>query len=171
MKMKNTLILILIALTVLAAAVTVMAETPSPVAMNNKTLGGGQLNVYTPGVDGGTGLNNIGLLVRTCGVVTYYDDDNKFFYIDDGSGLKDGSKKLDGTTDVVGIRVSYKDLAPNVSFSRPIQGAWVTITGISSTSEITVDIEGISETTTKIVRTLLPRKQTDVQESITSGLP
>ncbi|MEN6370979.1 MAG: hypothetical protein ABFD64_03115 [Armatimonadota bacterium] len=164
MMIKNTLTMILTALAVLAVAAVALAETPSPLAMTNKTLGGGQLNAYTPGVEGGMGLNNIGLLVKTCGVVTYCDDTNKFFYINDGSGLKDGTQKLDGT-DVIGVRVSYKDLAPNVSFTHPTQGAWVTITGISSTSEISVD------NATRIVPTLMPRKQADVLESSVGGLP
>lgn len=154
--MKKALILVLITLVTIATAVVSVADTPSPVAMNNKTLGGGQLNDYTPGVEGGTGLNNIGLLVKTYGNVTYFDDTNKFFYIDDGSALKDGTKKLDGTA-VVGVRVSYKDILPGVLFTRPAEGIWVAVTGISSTSEITVGTE------TKIVPTLLPRKQADLQ--------
>lgn len=149
--MKIILVLIIISLT----AVVSIADVPQPLAMNNKTLGGGALNANTPGVTDGTGLNNIGLLVKTCGKVTYVDDTNKFFYIDDGSGIKDGTLKPDSTP-VIGIRVSYKDLAPGVTFQRPNEEAWVTITGISSTSEITVN------SANKIIPTLMPRKQEDV---------
>lgn len=37
------------------------------------------------------GLNNIGLLVNVWGNVTYLDSGNNFFYINDGSGITDGS--------------------------------------------------------------------------------
>jgi len=148
------IIIVLITITLFTAVVSI-ADVPQPLAMNNKTIGGGALNANTPGVDGGTGLNNIGLLIKTCGKVTYVDDTNKFFYIDDGSGIKDGTLKPDSTP-VLGIRVSYKDLAPGVTFQRPDVGTWVTVTGISSTSEIPVN------DTTKIIPTLMPRRQEDV---------
>ena len=150
-EMKYILVFIIISLTSVAS----IADVPQPLAMNNKTLGGGSLNAHTPGVTDGAGLNNIGLLVKTWGKVTYTDDENKFFYIDDGSGIKDGTLTPDGTP-VVGIRVSYKDLAPEVTFQRPDVGTWVTVTGISSTSEIPVN------DTTKIIPTLMPRRQEDV---------
>ncbi len=46
--------------------------------------GGGQ-----PGVIGGIGLNNIGLLISTAGKVTH--SESGFFYVDDGSGRLDNS--------------------------------------------------------------------------------
>ena len=65
--------------------------TIAPLGMTNRALGGGNWN-YDPasgtgqmGVTGGTGLNNIGLLVRTTGACTYVDDHT--FTIDDGSGV------------------------------------------------------------------------------------
>ncbi|HOM73126.1 MAG TPA: hypothetical protein PLP86_12870, partial [Armatimonadota bacterium] len=56
---------------------------PKPVGMNCRAIGGTSLNDYTPGVYGGYGLNNIGLLVRICGKVTYKG--TGFFYVDDGT--------------------------------------------------------------------------------------
>ena len=52
--------------------------------MNNLRLGGADF-YYQSGVTGGSGLNNIGLLVTTCGQVTSTGSD--YFTIDDGSGV------------------------------------------------------------------------------------
>lgn len=122
-----------------------------PLGLNNINLGGGALNIYTPGVEGGTGLNNIGLLVRTWGKVTFVDTTAKFFYIDDGSGLLDGSG-------YIGVRVSYNDLTtppnPNV-ITPPIAGiSFVAVTGISSTIKINEKIRPM----------LRPRRQSDIQQ-------
>ncbi|HPP73663.1 MAG TPA: hypothetical protein PLU88_00875 [Armatimonadota bacterium] len=59
------------------SVVTLSELNIKPVGMNNLWLGGGE-SALQQGVLGGSGLNNIGLLVRTCG---------KFTYIDDGSGI------------------------------------------------------------------------------------
>lgn len=120
-----------------------------PLAMNNATLGGGALNQYTPGVEGGIGLNNIGLLVRTWGIVTAPPNLSEMcFYINDGSNLDDGSGNI-------GIRVSYKDLASGVTINPPSQGDFVSVTGISST--------WLQTGTTDVYRPmLLPRNQDDI---------
>lgn len=62
-----------------------------PMGMTNRALGGGNYS-YDPdahtgqmGVTGGTGLNNIGMLVRTSGACTLIDDHT--FTINDGSGM------------------------------------------------------------------------------------
>ncbi|MCX8053140.1 MAG: hypothetical protein N3B12_04980, partial [Armatimonadetes bacterium] len=91
--------------TALIALGPAAGEEVRPLAMNNAAVGGGRLNEHTPGVEGGVGMNNIGLLIRTWGKVTFVDETNKFFYINDGSGRNDGSG-------YVGIRVSYDNLAP-----------------------------------------------------------
>lgn len=60
-----------------------------PVFMPNKSIGGGDWKVSgtagQTGVTGGSGLNNIGLLVRTTGKMTILDSTT--FTIDDGSGV------------------------------------------------------------------------------------
>ena len=66
-----------------------------PVAMNNRTIGGGTFG--TPpqgqaGVKNGSGTNNIGLLIRTWGKVVDMDptlpaESKTWFKIDDGSGV------------------------------------------------------------------------------------
>lgn len=96
----------------------------APVGMSNKEVGGGDW-AYDPvlktgqmGITGASGLNNIGLLVTTWGRVTYSEPG--FFYIDDGSGIKDGS----GHT---GIKVYGR-----VPTAEDPVGKWVKVTGISS---------------------------------------
>jgi hypothetical protein len=128
------------------------AAGPNPLCVGNKALGGGQLNANTPGVSGGLGLNNIGLLVKTWGTVTYVDTDSKFFYIDDGSKLDDQS----GIAEARGVRVSYAGLAQGNTFTAPDNGQFVVITGISSTTAITVGEN------TRIIPTLRPRRDTDM---------
>jgi hypothetical protein len=65
------------------------------------------------------GLNNIGLLVRIWGRVTWADGDS--FYLDDGSGFDDGNPA------VPGIRV----LLPQGA-APPSPGEHVSVTGVSS---------------------------------------
>jgi hypothetical protein len=152
--MKKVLLYTLAALATSAAVTLCLAAEVKPVALSNKAAGGSSLNQYTPGVTGGKGLNNIGLLVKTCGVVTHVDLTNQFFYIDDGSALLDGTKKPDGTPHV-GLRVSYKNLATGNTFTPPSENSKVAITGISSTTGVTIGTE------TRIIPTLCPRMNED----------
>jgi len=94
-----------------------------PLGMTNAAVGGGGWD-YDPGthagqagIAGGVGANNIGLLVRVFGKVTHAAPDH--FYIDDGSGLSDGSASA-------GIRVALYGAPP------PEQGALVRINAISA---------------------------------------
>jgi len=63
-----------------------------PLGITTRSAGGEGLNPHTPGVTGGVGPHNIGLLVRAAGRVTSVTADG--FYIDDGCGLSDGSESL-----------------------------------------------------------------------------
>lgn len=77
---------------------------PYPVVMSATALGGIALNSNTPGVVGGIGPNSIGLLVTIFGKVTQRQATvPQYFYVDDGSGLKDGT--MTAGADNVGIRV------------------------------------------------------------------
>lgn len=60
----------------------------APLYMSNKAIGGGPLGLQC-GVEGGVGLNNIGLLVRTTGKIGAIDTSATpmWFKIDDGSGV------------------------------------------------------------------------------------
>ncbi len=123
-----------------------IAEGPAPLALSNKAVGGGRFNDYTPGVEGGVGTNNIGLLIRTWGKVTFVDTTNKFFYINDGAGREDGSGN-------VGLRVSYDNLAPGNTIDPPVLDSYVAVTCISSTW-----LNGSGQ----IQPNLRPRRQADI---------
>jgi hypothetical protein len=93
-----------------ATDVTVTAHGPAvaPLGLNQRLLGGGPHWVYAGppargqvGVEGGSGVNNIGLLVRMWGRVTQVGDG--YLYLDDASGLKDGT--LTGSTENRGVRI------------------------------------------------------------------
>ncbi|MDI6813665.1 MAG: hypothetical protein QMD10_09025 [Desulfitobacteriaceae bacterium] len=120
----------------------------SPVGMPQRNMGGGDFPpgsaVYQQGVDGGYGLNNIGLLVKTWGKVTY--NGGSYVYIDDGSAVDDGSGHI-------GVRVETDHLAlgNSIIFPTETEGK-VEVTGISSC--MILDNE--------IVRVLRPRSQEDI---------
>lgn len=109
-----------------------LAGAPSPLHMQNRTLGGS-------GVTGGRGINNIGLLVRATGTVTHADIG--FCYIDDGSGIQDGS----GYT---GVKLDTTKLT-----ILPTETQHVMATGIS----------GVEMVGTDFIRVLKPRRDADVQ--------
>lgn len=122
----------------LAGPMVIIASTTAPLtplAMANRSLGGG--NVGVPplgqyGITGSTGLNTVGLLIKTWGQVTatgpgYVD-------IDDGSGTP--------------VRVDTSLLA-----SCPAYGSFVSVIGVSS----------IAKPATDRLRLVLPRGDGDVQ--------
>jgi hypothetical protein len=104
-----------------------------PVCMNNKSVGGGDW-FYDPtgggqkGVQGGVGLNNIGLLVRTFGRVGLTGPD--FYYIDDGSNVGFG-------TPFAGVKVQ---VLPGVSIPPSGYPMWI-VTGISSCYRLGDDLQ------------------------------
>jgi hypothetical protein len=71
------------------------AGTVLPLMLNNRAVGGGDWQSAPPstagqsGVKYGSGLNNIGLLIRVVGKVTAVGAD--YFYVDDGSRFCDDS--------------------------------------------------------------------------------
>ena len=110
--------------------------------MTNKSLGGGDWQ-YDPvtgkgqvGVEGGLGLNNVSLLVKTWGRVKSIDPGTLSFVIDDGSG------------------VNLKCLAPT-AVSMPAVNQYVAVTGVSSCEA------GLSD---KPVRLLRAREPTDIRQ-------
>jgi len=111
----------------IAAAVIVITSTNpiaiGPLGMNNRTLGGGDFGIPPLGqygITNGVGLNNVGLLVRTWGRVSYVDD--VYMTISDGSS----GVMPDGTTG--GVRVSTAQLAIQL----PNEGDYISVIGISS---------------------------------------
>ncbi len=127
------LILFVVVGSLLAGAA--VADTVAPLVMSNRSLGGTDLNQYTLGVAGGIGPNNIGLLIKTWGKVTYVNSAEEYFYIDDGANMVDGTRRpLPDNSLVLGVRVSYADLAPGAPpVTAPDVGDFAVVTGISST--------------------------------------
>lgn len=97
-----------------------------PLMLINRIIGGTDWNYNAgtgagqKGVLGGSGLNNIGLLITTLGRVTHADTD--YVYLDDGSALDDDSGYL-------GVKV----LATSLDI--PTENSYVNVTGISSCSK------------------------------------
>jgi hypothetical protein len=140
----------------LCIAATSAAQSPppndtsdlKPVALNSSSLGGGPL-----GGQGGiwtwspaqldwrpmNGLNNVGLLVTTCGWVTASDQANGWFYIDDGGGADNGGS-------IAGVRVVA------LGMMLPSIGSFAEVTGVSS-CELSLG---------KLVSLILPRTQDDI---------
>jgi len=111
-----------------ACSVTVVAPPSTtfakPYAMRSTAVGG-VATEFGPGIDGASGANNTGSLVKVWGRVTYVDPFG-YFYLDDGAGKNDGSTHDDGTgTQVpsIGVRivssatVSLNDLVSVVGIS------------------------------------------------------
>lgn len=89
-------------------------DVPPPLGMNNRWLGGSDLGsppLGQYGVTGGTGLNNVGLLVKIWGRVT--ETGNGYVVIDDGTGI--------------GVRVDTTTIA-----APPGSNQYVTVIGASS---------------------------------------
>lgn len=116
-----------------------------PLFMVIPDLGGGDLFANTRGVLDGIGLNNLGLLIKTCGgSVSYRDPSGRFFYLDNGDDIYDGSH--------YGVRVICDDLVGGAKLALPAVSSKVVVTGISSTAIISG----------KTVRAIRPRYQSDI---------
>lgn len=116
----------------------------TPVAMPNRSVGGGafgnQVGVMHDVVDAvpGSGLNNVGLLVKTWGIVTYTEPWGKGFWIEDGTGRRSGNTDDYGEY-VYGIYVTgegswWNDYMPGSGwpFEAPAVGTKVAVTGLST---------------------------------------
>lgn len=113
-------------------------DTILPVGLNLKAIGGGNCGLQkavwnwasikdTTGIQNvwkaSNGLSNIGLLVKIAGKVTQIDPAGKYFYINDGSSLKDNT--LTGQTANIGVRVAANPAGYTT-------GQMLVVTGISS---------------------------------------
>jgi hypothetical protein len=119
------------------------AQIPGALGMNNRSLGGGAFGLQQA-ISGSFGLNNIGLLVRTWGVVTASGLDPRgwatWFYLDDGSKIQDG-------TGITGVYVRFPSGTPV-----PAVGVHLRVTGISSCEVYNWNL----------VNVLLPRTTEDI---------
>ncbi|MDH7601741.1 MAG: phosphodiester glycosidase family protein [Armatimonadota bacterium] len=114
----------------------------APVGMTHRSLMSKAFNNLTPGVTGGEALYAIGLLVKCWGKVTFADSSDpnkKYFYIDDGTGLQDGSGR-------VGVKVYSGSIDPPTS-------GMVSVVGILSTEE----------SGAKVVPVILVRFESDIE--------
>ncbi|MDO8586325.1 MAG: sugar-binding protein [Armatimonadota bacterium] len=109
---------------------TGQTTTVAPVGISNRFIGGGPFGKQPGVLDAvdpprySAGVNNVGLLVKTWGKVTFIESTAPgFFYLDDGSALRDGSL-------YTGVRVS--PVAPGHSVGD--MTAVVATVGASTTS-------------------------------------
>lgn len=133
-------------------AITALGTGPvQPLQMTNCAIGGSNwlydagTKAGQQGIFGGSGLNNIGLLIKTSGRVTAHGRD--WFYVDDGACIADG-------TGTLGI---YCQAPAGVAI--PTVGAMVSVVGISSCEVY----EG------RLVNTLLIRGPQDILMAGDSG--
>lgn len=113
-------------------------DTLKPFYMaNSSVVGPWTANGVQQGAYEGPGVNNLGLYVKISGKVTYIDNSAEpFFYVDDGSGLQDGTKHFDGTgaeVPNVGVRViapwwNYLSFPPD-GFA---EGKYVSVSGCTA---------------------------------------
>lgn len=120
-----------------ASSVTVTGHGPVPSALNltPSRLGGGPVGLYSAGTSGGIGASNTGLLVRCAGRVASVSGDGSYFTIDGG------------------VRVLLTGLAAGATIPAPPAGAFVVVTGASSTAVAGSDI----------IPALRPRTSADVE--------
>jgi Tol biopolymer transport system component len=124
---------------------------PEPKALSLPTtcVGGASLNNYTPGVAGGLGVHNTGLVVQVWGRVTYVNATSKYFYVDDGCGKLDGSGYMGVQALCAGRPLGATPI------TLPALNSYVTVTGISSRKLLS------GSTYIPIIR---PRTQSDIVE-------
>ncbi|MEN6521082.1 MAG: right-handed parallel beta-helix repeat-containing protein [Armatimonadota bacterium] len=132
--------------------ITGSTDPPGTLGMNNRVLGGGGFNVYTPGITGSFEMPNVGLFVRICGRVTSVDPntDPHYFYLDDGSNVNNGEGSPRG------VKVSWEwhgSQDGNPPIAAPEEGWYVCANGISSS-----EISG-----SQTVRVLRLRRQEDMR--------
>ncbi len=111
---------------------------PLPLGMQNRSIAGGAFGEQAAVVDDAgsstmsLGCNDVGLLVKTSGRVTSVVSTSTFegyFYIDDGTGLNDGSGNL-------GVRCRPSANANGSIAALPTTGSYVVVTGVSGVTQI-----------------------------------
>jgi len=107
-----------------------------PLLMTGCALGGSDWHCTAGSTAGqkcvrdGVGLNNIGLLARISGRITYADPAGAFAYIDDGSASSDGNTLGPEGSAIGGVRVLLS------GSTSPTVGSNVSLTGVSSTARV-----------------------------------
>ena len=112
-------------ITATSITVTGSGPVPSPIGMQTKALGGGNLNTETPGInypEACYGLYNKGMLVKVLGKVTASEPSAKYFCVDDGGRLNSGS--------AAPVKVTW-DWPSKPAINPPNVGTYVSVAGIS----------------------------------------
>jgi len=124
-----------------------------PLALNNRAIGGGdwlcdlETTAGQIGMTGGVGLNNVGLLIRAWGKVTQVGDG--YLYIDDGSGL------IDGTSTGLSANKGVKVICSPTGYT---SGQYLIVTGISSCFQTPSGL---------IARKIITRNSLDIMQILT----
>ena len=118
------------------AVKTGTADDPKPLYLPNKNVVGAWSN-HQNGAWSGNGLNNLGLYITVTGKVTYVDESEgsiKYFYIDDGSNLADGTTHDNaGVAEPnVGLRIVAPSWLTNTDPTGFEDGKTVSVTGCSA---------------------------------------
>jgi hypothetical protein len=137
------------------------STTLFPLGVNNSAIGGGSMGLQAsiwgwrwicrPGSVPeykwlpDCGLNNVGLLIKTTGRLTYIDPAGRFAYVDDGSHADDGITLDTNGSSVKGIRLSLDGRYSQVHKTPPV-GADIAVTGVSSCSKINGKIVSVLKT-------------------------
>jgi len=115
---------------------------PGALGLSNRDLGGGDASPDNPGVTDGRGALNVGMLVKTTGIVTH--SGTGFFYVHDGSNDADGP--YDDGSGHGGVRITTNTVVG--------VDEWVEVTGLSSAD--TYNVPG------RIIPTIMPRDINDI---------
>jgi hypothetical protein len=121
--------------------------TITPLGLNNASIGGSSAGLQEAiwgWIENGSseykllpdsGLNNVGLLVKTTGKVTYIDPAGNFAYIDDGSHADDGNTLGPNGISIKGIKVLLR-YGDQSYCKMSAVGSHVAVVGISGTEKI-----------------------------------
>ena len=112
-------------------AITDETAKIKPIVVVERAAGGKAVNADTPSISNGTGLYNIGMLVRIAGNVT--SSGTGFFYLDDGSGLTDGTN--------TGIKVICGSVTVPTSGTKTVTG----LVGVDENGKPTLTIRGVDD--------------------------
>ncbi|MCC6484900.1 MAG: right-handed parallel beta-helix repeat-containing protein [Armatimonadetes bacterium] len=123
-----------------SSASGISGQALAALKMTARSLGGAASSDYSAsagtgqqGIKAGLGINNIGLLVRLTGKVTYVDPNGQYFTVSDGSTWH-SSELLQDSDGHEGVRI----FAPGLSL--PTVGQFVTVTGASSCYKVGSDL-------------------------------
>ncbi|MCE5198903.1 MAG: hypothetical protein ABFD54_14675 [Armatimonadota bacterium] len=128
------------------SSVTIISKgntAASPLYLNNKAVCGGAFGAQPAVVDNApdtlsTGLNTVGLYAKIFGRVTYVANTGNYsgyFYLDDGSGLWDGSVDASGAP-ISGVRCRPAQAFNGLPGPMPQENTYVTALGVVGVQKV-----------------------------------